>query len=82
MECTRRSTSFVVSIVCLALAGALLRPADAQNISGKPIRILVGVAAGGATDVTARLIAHVDNPQLGVDFVADWLVANMQLPPR
>jgi dipeptidyl aminopeptidase/acylaminoacyl peptidase len=26
--------------------------------------------------------AHVDNRQLGVDFVADWLVANMQLPPR
>jgi dipeptidyl aminopeptidase/acylaminoacyl peptidase len=26
--------------------------------------------------------ANVDNRQLGVDFVADWLVANMHLPPR
>jgi tripartite-type tricarboxylate transporter receptor subunit TctC len=52
-----RSTSLVASIVCLALAGPL-RPALAQDLSAKPIRILVGVAAGGATDVTARLIAQ------------------------
>jgi alpha-beta hydrolase superfamily lysophospholipase len=26
--------------------------------------------------------AHVDNRQLGVDFVADWLIAAMGLPPR
>jgi tripartite-type tricarboxylate transporter receptor subunit TctC len=58
MKRTLRSRSFVVSVVCLALAGTLLRPAHAQDISGKPIRILVGVAAGGATDVTARLIAQ------------------------
>jgi tripartite-type tricarboxylate transporter receptor subunit TctC len=58
MKRTPKWTSLVVSIACVALAGALLRPADAQDLAGKPIRILVGVAAGGATDVTARLIAQ------------------------
>ena len=29
-------------------------PAAAQDFSDKPIRIIVGLAPGGATDVTAR----------------------------
>ena len=33
-------------------------PAAAQDFSGKPIRIIVGLVAGGATDVMARLIAE------------------------
>jgi len=33
-------------------------PAAAQDFSDKPIRIIVGLAPGGATDVTARLIAQ------------------------
>src|SRR5438045_7164178 len=43
------------------LAGALVpsMPASAQELqSGKPIRIIVGLAAGGGTDVMARLIAQ------------------------
>jgi len=52
------TTSFAACLVCLTLILPLGRPADAQDFVGKPIRILVGVAAGGATDVTARLIAQ------------------------
>jgi len=37
---------------------ALSRPADAQDLSAKPIKIIVGLAAGGATDVMARLVAQ------------------------
>ena len=33
-------------------------PATAQDFSGKPIRMIVGLVAGGATDVMARLIAE------------------------
>jgi tripartite-type tricarboxylate transporter receptor subunit TctC len=32
--------------------------AVAQDLSSKPIRIIVGLVAGGATDVTARLVAQ------------------------
>ena len=33
-------------------------PARAQDFSGRPIRMLVGLAAGGATDVMARIVAQ------------------------
>ena len=40
------------------LISAHVRPAQAQDFSNKPIRIIVGLVAGGATDVTARLVAQ------------------------
>jgi tripartite-type tricarboxylate transporter receptor subunit TctC len=40
-------------LVCASPAAAA-----AQELSGKPIRLLVGLAAGGATDVMARLVAQ------------------------
>jgi tripartite-type tricarboxylate transporter receptor subunit TctC len=47
---------------CLIMAGAAILaapgPAGAQDFSAKPIRIIVGLVAGGATDVTARLVAQ------------------------
>src|SRR5215510_7113236 len=48
-------TSLARILVCAAalLTGA----AQAQELSGKPIRLLVGLSAGGATDVMARLMA-------------------------
>jgi tripartite-type tricarboxylate transporter receptor subunit TctC len=46
---------FAISACLLSLS--TLR-APAQDFSGKPIRIIVGLAAGGATDVMARLIAQ------------------------
>jgi len=44
--------------VYIALVSASVRPADAQDFSKAPIKIIVGLAAGGATDVTARLVAQ------------------------
>jgi len=48
--------------VAFLLAGATLlmgaSRADAQAPSAKPIKIIVGLAAGGATDVMARLVAQ------------------------
>ena len=50
-----RAFAGLVVAGALALAG----PATAQELqSGKPIRIIVGLSAGGGTDVTARLIAQ------------------------
>jgi tripartite-type tricarboxylate transporter receptor subunit TctC len=46
-----------VSVIALLLAAAL--PAQAQQLDpAKPIRLIVGLAAGGGTDVTARLVAQ------------------------
>jgi tripartite-type tricarboxylate transporter receptor subunit TctC len=45
-----------LGLVSLALMAA--GSARAQDFSDRPIRMIVGVAAGGATDVTARIIAQ------------------------
>ena len=45
--------------VCAALIVAAPPAAPAQDLTaGKPIKIIVGLAAGGATDVMARLVAQ------------------------
>jgi len=44
--------------VYIALVSVSVRPADAQDFSKAPIKIIVGLVAGGATDVTARLVAQ------------------------
>jgi tripartite-type tricarboxylate transporter receptor subunit TctC len=44
--------------LCAFLVATDAQPASAQDFSAKPIRIIVGLVAGGATDVMARLIAE------------------------
>jgi tripartite-type tricarboxylate transporter receptor subunit TctC len=48
-----------------AAASTLAAPALAQAPAGRPIRIIVPFAAGGAIDVTARLMAEKASAQLG-----------------
>jgi tripartite-type tricarboxylate transporter receptor subunit TctC len=46
---------------CLAFAALTFASHDsalAQDFSTKPVRVIVGLVAGGATDVTARLVAQ------------------------
>ena len=43
---------------CLAVVASLLSTSHAQDLSSRPIRIIVGLVAGGGTDVTARLVAQ------------------------
>jgi tripartite-type tricarboxylate transporter receptor subunit TctC len=57
-------------LIAIALGSRLLAgagPAAAQDFSGKPIRIVVGLAPGGGTDVTARLIAQRLTASLGTN---------------
>src|SRR6516165_9605461 len=49
----------VLGLLACAILFCVPPPAaTAQDLSGKPIRLLVGLAAGGATDVMARLVAQ------------------------
>jgi len=51
---------------CLLLAAVLAAaPAVAQDKIGKPVRLIVGFAAGGSVDLVARLIAERLSPRLG-----------------
>jgi tripartite-type tricarboxylate transporter receptor subunit TctC len=47
-----------VALVVATLVAATLRPAEAQDLSGTPIKLIVGVAAGDAADVMARDVAQ------------------------
>jgi tripartite-type tricarboxylate transporter receptor subunit TctC len=63
----RRSISWA-----FALALMLLGPAQAQTAwPAKPIRLIVGFAAGGSTDVTARIIAQALSDRLGQPVVVE-----------
>lgn len=58
----------------LLLAGALAlaMPAKAQDLqAGKPIRLIVGLSAGGGTDVTARLIAQQMSQNMGTTVLVE-----------
>jgi tripartite-type tricarboxylate transporter receptor subunit TctC len=50
---------------------AISHPALAQTYPTRPVRIIVGVAAGGANDTVARLIAQWLSERLGQPFVVE-----------
>lgn len=66
----RRLLAFAAA---LSLAGGLALPLHAQPTAWptKPIKLVVGYAAGGATDVIARIIALKLGEQLGQPMVVD-----------
>jgi len=57
-----------LTLAILMLTGTQVQ---AQNFSGQPIRMIVGVAAGGATDVTARIIAQKMSQSLGTTVIVE-----------
>jgi tripartite-type tricarboxylate transporter receptor subunit TctC len=58
--------AFVVAALAFTAA-----PALAQDLGTQPIRMIVGVAAGGATDVTARIIAQKMQQSLGITVLVE-----------
>jgi len=60
-----------VRIVAALLAAVFCVAAQAQSYPAKPVRILVGFAPGGSTDLTARLFAQELNRMWGTQVVVD-----------
>ena len=62
-----RATAVLAAVAFCALAGG----AAAQSYPARPVRILVGFAAGGPTDVIARIVAQDMTGSLGQSFVVE-----------
>src|SRR2546425_5677190 len=56
------------------------KPAPAQELSGRPIRLLVGLTAGGATDVMARLVAQKVSESLRTTVIVENKVGGNFIP--
>ena len=57
--------------ICALAAISTHGPASAQSYPQKPVRIVVGVPAGGTTDVVARLLGHKLGELLGQQVVIE-----------
>jgi len=63
--------ALLAAVLPWGLAGLLPRPAAAQAFPVKPLKIVVPNAAGGAADLTARLVAQKIAGPLGQNVVVD-----------
>jgi len=66
------SLAQVIRYAGFLLLTALALPAHAQDLqAGKPIRLIVGLSAGGGTDVTARLVAQKMSQSMGMTVLVE-----------
>jgi tripartite-type tricarboxylate transporter receptor subunit TctC len=69
MKLPRRQ--FLHLAACTAALPAISRIAGAQTYPSQPVHIIVGFAAGGGTDITARLLGQSLSERLGQQFVVE-----------
>jgi tripartite-type tricarboxylate transporter receptor subunit TctC len=69
MKLNRRR--FAQLVTCAAVLPAAAQTAWAENYPARPVRVVVPIAAGGANDVTARLIGQWLSERLGQQFVIE-----------
>ena len=72
MTALRRGARLAAFLLTGVFAAVTLPPANAQELqTGKPIRMIVGLSAGGGTDVTARLIGQQMTQNMGTTVLVE-----------
>ena len=66
-----RMLCFLRSLALLCASCVFSTPLFAQPYPNKPVRIIVPLAPGDATDIQARVLARVLTEQLGQSFLVD-----------
>src|ERR1700732_5076612 len=61
----------VLSLVCLASLAAGVAPSTAADYPNRPVRWLIGFAAGGPVDIVARIMSQWLSEHLGQQFVVE-----------
>lgn len=64
-------TQQLLAVLGMSVSTLLPCPAIAQKYPAKPVRIVVGFAPGGATDISARAIAQKLTDKMGGSFIVD-----------
>lgn len=67
----QRITKALLGLLVLCAAGGAQAPANAQTYPDRPIRVIVGIAAGSVTDVIMRAAAQELQPRLGQPLIIE-----------
>jgi tripartite-type tricarboxylate transporter receptor subunit TctC len=72
-EANMKFSKFLQLLVLTAMGWTLASPAPllAQGFPAKPVRVVVPLAPGGATDIQARVLSKVLSEQFGQPFIVD-----------
>jgi tripartite-type tricarboxylate transporter receptor subunit TctC len=60
-----------LALACLSLLGAATAPSSAAEYPNRPVRWMIGFAAGGPVDTVARIMANWLSDRLGQQFVVE-----------
>ena len=67
----RRLRATITGLLCLSIVAAAIAPSAAADYPNRPVRWLIGFAAGGPVDIVARIMSQWLSEHFGQQFVVE-----------